>query len=110
MRENAPVKSLNLDPPGPCGVHIRVAMQWTACLRSGGLGARRNGALVPTTRRTAIMQLKSIGLVAAGVIALGTVMPAAFADDQKLLNVSYDPTRELYAAVNDAFAAKWKAE
>jgi len=56
------------------------------------------------------MQLKSIGLVAAGVIALGTLIPAAFADDQKLLNVSYDPTRELYAAVNQAFAAKWQAE
>jgi len=27
-----------------------------------------------------------------------------------LLNVSYDPTRELYAAVNKAFTAKWKAE
>ena len=56
------------------------------------------------------MQLKSIGLVAAGVIALGTLIPAAFADDQKLLNVSYDPTRELYDDVNEAFAAKWKAK
>jgi len=27
-----------------------------------------------------------------------------------LLNVSYDPTRELYAQVNKAFAAKWKAQ
>ena len=27
-----------------------------------------------------------------------------------LLNVSYDPTRELYRAVNEAFAAKWQAE
>lgn len=27
-----------------------------------------------------------------------------------LLNVSYDPTRELYADVNEVFAAKWKAE
>ena len=26
-----------------------------------------------------------------------------------LLNVSYDPTRELYEAVNAAFAAQWKA-
>ena len=56
------------------------------------------------------MQRKSIGLVAAGVVTLGTLMPAAFADDQKLLNVSYDPTRELYVAVNEAFAAKWNAE
>src|SRR5690606_41094066 len=27
-----------------------------------------------------------------------------------LLNVSYDPTRELYRAVNAAFAAKWEAD
>jgi sulfate/thiosulfate-binding protein len=27
----------------------------------------------------------------------------------KLLNVSYDPTRELYEAVNKAFAAEWRA-
>ena len=28
----------------------------------------------------------------------------------ELLNVSYDPTRELYKAINTAFAAKWKAD
>ncbi|WP_425286835.1 sulfate ABC transporter substrate-binding protein [Nitratireductor soli] len=33
----------------------------------------------------------------------------AFADTT-LLNVSYDPTRELYRAFNEAFAAHWKAE
>jgi sulfate/thiosulfate-binding protein len=27
-----------------------------------------------------------------------------------MLNVSYDPTRELYRAINAAFAAKWKAD
>jgi sulfate transport system substrate-binding protein len=31
------------------------------------------------------------------------------AADVSLLNVSYDPTRELYTAVNTAFAAQWKA-
>ena len=30
--------------------------------------------------------------------------------DQTLLNVSYDPTRELYKAINPAFAAEWKAK
>lgn len=30
--------------------------------------------------------------------------------DTVLLNVSYDPTRELYEAVNKAFAADWKAK
>src|SRR5689334_19247226 len=28
----------------------------------------------------------------------------------KLLNVSYDPTRELYGAVNAAFAKQWEAK
>ena len=36
--------------------------------------------------------------------------PAAEAAEQTLLNVSYDPTRELYADVNTAFAAAWKAK
>lgn len=34
---------------------------------------------------------------------------SAWARDVTLLNVSYDPTRELYAEFNKAFAAHWKA-
>ena len=34
----------------------------------------------------------------------------AIAKDVELLNVSYDPTRELYQDVNQAFAAKWKQQ
>lgn len=34
----------------------------------------------------------------------------AAAEDVELLNVSYDPTRELYADVNQAFAAQWKQQ
>ncbi len=34
----------------------------------------------------------------------------AHADSLELLNVSYDPTRELYRAINEAFAKKYKAE
>jgi sulfate/thiosulfate transport system substrate-binding protein len=40
------------------------------------------------------------------LITLGS----ASADAQQLLNVSYDPTRELYVAVNAAFAKYWKAK
>jgi sulfate/thiosulfate transport system substrate-binding protein len=36
--------------------------------------------------------------------------PWAMAQDATLLNVSYDPTRELYQEVNAAFAAQWKAK
>lgn len=34
----------------------------------------------------------------------------AVAKDVELLNVSYDPTRELYADVNQQFAAQWKQQ
>ena len=45
-------------------------------------------------------------LAAAGVALAG----AASAADVKLLNVSYDPTRELYKDLGDAFAKQWKAK
>ena len=32
------------------------------------------------------------------------------ADSVSILNVSYDPTRELYQSINDAFAKEWKAK
>ncbi len=38
------------------------------------------------------------------------VAPVAKAAEQTLLNVSYDPTRELYQEVNAAFAKQWKAK
>lgn len=44
----------------------------------------------------------------AGAVQFG-VFGFAFADTT-LLNVSYDPTRELYKEFNAAFAAKWKAD
>ena len=42
----------------------------------------------------------------AGLLFAGT----ASAKDVTLLNVSYDPTRELYADFNPAFAKHWKAK
>jgi len=49
------------------------------------------------------------GLLATAFAALIATAPAAHADTT-LLNVSYDPTRELYKAINEAFAADWKAK
>ena len=43
------------------------------------------------------------------VVAATAATTAAYAD-VTLLNVSYDPTRELYKAINAAFAADWKAK
>ncbi len=47
-----------------------------------------------------------IALAVIGLILCG----AAEAKDITLLNVSYDPTRELYAAVNSAFAGQWQKQ
>ncbi len=43
------------------------------------------------------------------LILLGLGRPA-HAADQTILNVSYDPTRELYQEYNAAFAKHWKAK
>ena len=44
--------------------------------------------------------------LAVAFLALTTTAEA----QTQLLNVSYDPTRELYAELNKAFAEKWKAD
>lgn len=45
-------------------------------------------------------------LFAAGMLATAAVS----AKDVTLLNVSYDPTRELYREINSAFEAQWKTQ
>ena len=47
--------------------------------------------------------VRRILIVVAGLLWAGS----AFAADYSLLNVSYDPTRELYADFNKAFAADY---
>src|SRR6202451_4771551 len=49
-------------------------------------------------------------LSAALAMAAVFVCSTAQAADITLLNVSYDPTRELYKSINTAFAADWKAK
>ena len=44
------------------------------------------------------------------ILLLGALAVAADAKEIKLLNVSYDPTRELYQDYNAAFARYWKAK
>jgi sulfate/thiosulfate-binding protein len=53
------------------------------------------------------MLSKWIGLAA---IAAALLAQGALAADVTLLNVSYDPTRELYQDINGAFARQWKAK
>jgi sulfate transport system substrate-binding protein len=49
-------------------------------------------------------------LLVSAALALAALTTSAAAQDISLLNVSYDPTRELYADFNKAFAAKYKAD
>jgi sulfate transport system substrate-binding protein len=48
--------------------------------------------------------------IIAGLAASLILAGVAHAADVQLLNVSYDPTRELYVALNKAFAARYQAE
>ncbi|MDM8344260.1 sulfate ABC transporter substrate-binding protein [Pseudochrobactrum sp. sp1633] len=52
----------------------------------------------------------SFSAFAALVVVSAVSMPLQAVADQALLNVSYDPTRELYKDYNEAFAKHWKAE
>jgi sulfate transport system substrate-binding protein len=58
------------------------------------------------------MSLKKwLGAAAAAVLVTASVVPqASAAGSVTLLNVSYDPTRELYEAYNAAFTKYWKAK
>jgi sulfate/thiosulfate transport system substrate-binding protein len=50
-------------------------------------------------------------LMSAAIAALAMIaMAPAHAATVKLLNVSYDPTRELYKHLGDAFAKQWKSK
>lgn len=48
--------------------------------------------------------------IGAAAIALSTMFGPAAAQSRDLLNVSYDISRELYAALNPVFAQQWKAD
>jgi sulfate/thiosulfate-binding protein len=54
-------------------------------------------------------RLRSTLAAGAALIVTGFAASAGLADTT-LLNVSYDPTRELYKAVNEAFIKDWKAK
>ena len=58
-----------------------------------------------TLRRTVILLLLGLG----ALLAAACQRAADTAGRVTLLNVSYDPTRELYVEFNDAFARYWKA-
>jgi sulfate/thiosulfate transport system substrate-binding protein len=50
----------------------------------------------------------ALTLVASAALALGASLPGSVAADTTILNVSYDPTRELHQELGAAFAEEWK--
>ena len=60
------------------------------------------------------MQTVRLSRLLAAAVLIGSFsladLSAAWSADTTLLNVSYDPTRELYKDFNAAFAAKWKKD
>ena len=60
----------------------------------------------PTSKELTMLFKK----ISQSLIALALVAQSASAADVTLLNVSYDPTRELYQDFNAAFAKQWKAK
>jgi ABC-type sulfate transport system substrate-binding protein len=56
--------------------------------------------------------MKRFIYILGGLVLAGSLMvaPVTKGQDVKLLNVSYDPTRELYEEINRLFAEKYKAE
>jgi len=53
---------------------------------------------------------KWLGAVIAAALLVSGCGKGGAGDTPKLLNVSYDPTRELYKDINTAFAAQWKKD
>ncbi len=49
-------------------------------------------------------------LVNVSLVTIALLLPAAARADVEILNVSYDPTRELYQEFNKVFADEWKAK
>jgi sulfate/thiosulfate transport system substrate-binding protein len=56
------------------------------------------------------MPMPSLRHALAALALVVCLSPLHAAADTTLLNVSYDPTRELYVAINNAFAKQWQAE
>jgi sulfate/thiosulfate-binding protein len=54
--------------------------------------------------------MKMLRRIIAPAVAAAAFLTAAHAADVNLLNVSYDPTRELYVALNKSYAAKVQKE
>jgi sulfate/thiosulfate-binding protein len=68
--------------------------------------------MTATSRTSALTRMRTIRdlLLLAGAFGLILFVTVAAHAQTSLLNVSYDPTRELYKDINKAFAASWKKQ
>ncbi len=92
----------------------------TATIASRQTSLMQSPALHLHSSATAVLQraasLSSAALLSLAILTTGCEKPGntpasgGNAATRQLLNVSYDPTRELYQEVNKAFAAEWKAK
>ena len=57
-----------------------------------------------------LISRRSLSMAAVLATLFATTLPGLAQAETSLLNVSYDPTRELYKEFNAAFAAHWKKE
>jgi sulfate/thiosulfate transport system substrate-binding protein len=81
---------------GGCAAIVRILAAWqnrhfarTAC----GLGA---------------WSVRAVGIFCMSLLVAAAMSGSARSAETELLNVSYDPTRELYSAINDLFAEHYK--
>jgi sulfate/thiosulfate-binding protein len=77
-------------------------------LSAPGHGTRPSSIPAPRSRALRPIDVVAVAAIVISAVTLGVRnhRPAA---DAHLLNVSYDPTRELYADLNTRFAAQYKA-
>src|SRR5947209_4828345 len=92
-----------------CRLMGRIASPRTRCSHNESHACNRRASRAHTLRPEMITTMSTIARIA---LALALVAPSArtVAAQQTvtLLNVSYDPTRELYKDINAAFARDWK--
>jgi sulfate transport system substrate-binding protein len=71
---------------------------------------RHDSAMAPAGLRPLSLRGLFRGVLSAAALAALTLHTAPAARAETLLNVSYDPTRELYREFNEAFTAYWVAQ
>jgi len=114
MDSHLPVEARSSDPPSPTAVaHVDMygAIHVTPSPARGdeGEGARRPSEEAGLGLLRRIVGRFS-GAAATALLAGAAAFGGAAQAQTTLLNVSYDPTRELYREVNEAFAARWLAQ